>query len=72
MSIFHCGHCGRLDKEHIRKVVLAGYSNMLCFSCGCKFDDAVTDIARRYLQNTVSPKKGKLPTPHHPTNKCQK
>jgi len=55
MSLFICGKCGKdfsdnpKRDEIMQKVRLAGYANILCFSCRCKLEDAVEDIAKRYL-----------------------
>lgn len=55
MNLFTCGKCGKDFKDHPRrnaimqKVRLAGYANILCFTCRCKFEDEVKDIAKNYL-----------------------
>lgn len=48
LSLFICGRCGKKD-EDIDKVVLANYANMLCCSCKAELNDAIADVARRYL-----------------------
>ena len=48
-SIFICGHCGKEDRDHIEKVICGGYVNMLCFTCRCRFEDAIRDISKKYL-----------------------
>lgn len=56
MNLFTCGKCGEEDKEHIEKVILAGYANMLCFSCKAMLWDEIDAIAKRYLAtNPESP-----------------
>lgn len=49
MSLFVCGRCGEEDKEHIRKVILGGYANMLCFSCNCLLEATIVEIAKQFL-----------------------
>jgi len=48
-SIFICGHCGKEDREHIEKVIMGDFANMLCFSCRCEFEDSIRDVAMKYL-----------------------
>jgi len=61
MNLFTCGKCGKNFEKHPRrneitqKVKLAGYANILCFQCRCELEDAVADIAKRYLTADPEP-----------------
>ena len=62
MSLFICGNCGkdtRKTNRDVVKVVLSGYSNILCRSCLMEFEDAVADVAKRYLRNSPKPRENK-------------
>ena len=51
-SLFICGYCDRDtkgEKGETTKVILGGFANMLCFSCRCRFEDAIEDVAKKYL-----------------------
>ena len=49
VSLFICGHCGKEDKAHSKKVICHGYANILCYSCRCIFEESIRDLARKYL-----------------------
>ena len=55
MSSFSCNNCGKdFNKDPARerkifKVRLGTRANMLCWSCKCKLEDEVEDIAMKYL-----------------------
>lgn len=44
-----CGHCGKKDEKYIEKVVIGKHANMLCYTCRCMLEDAIDDVAKKYL-----------------------
>ena len=57
MSLFVCGKCKKDYSDHprrdviMKKVRLAGYCDILCWTCRCVLEDEVEDKAKRYLTN---------------------
>ncbi|MBC8489900.1 MAG: hypothetical protein H8D45_28115 [Bacteroidetes bacterium] len=49
ISLNICGHCAK-ETKNVEKIVWGGYANILCFSCRCRFEAAMDDLARRYLR----------------------
>jgi hypothetical protein len=59
ISLFICGCCGkdtRKTDRDVKKMVIAGYANILCHVCRMSLESEVENIARKYLAKPLSGK----------------
>ena len=52
LSLSICGYCGKDTRAtgwNVKKIILSGYANMLCFSCEMRLEDEIASIAKKYL-----------------------